>query len=250
MTTVSNDVILITGAAAGICRELAGLLADTGARLILADNDTDALERAAEEIGEAVVGSWAIDVTDRGAFQAAYDRLDPTNRPTVLVAGVGGDARQIPFDDLDDAFVTNSVQHNLMSAFISAQICLPHMKILRRGRLVFLASIAGRTYSVFSNAAYVAAKAGVLGLTRQLAYELAPHGVTANAVAHGPVMTERIAASWAARSDVSRADLLGRIPLGRLATPREAAHFVVPFCIGEAGYATGAVLDVNGGLHI
>ena len=102
----------------------------------------------------------------------------------------------------------------------------------------------------FSNAAYVTAKAALVGLTKQCAYELAPSGVTVNAVAHGPIATDRIRTAWQEKDPAERNRLLGEIPLGRLGEVAEAAHFVVPFLVGAAGYATGAVLDVSAGMTI
>lgn len=244
------EVVLITAAATGICREVAAQLAAHGCRLILVDSDAVALATAAAELGSAVVASWAVDVRDENAVRAAYATLAAADRPTVLVNGVGGDARPIPVTELDTATVRASFEHNLVSAFLMTQVCVPEMKERGHGRLVFLASIAGRTYSVFSNAAYVAAKAAVVGFMKQCSWELAAHGITANAVAHGPIMTDRIEQAWASKSDDAKHEILSRIPLGRRGSVAEAAHFVVPFCIGAPGFATGAVLDVNGGLMV
>ena len=130
--------------------------------------------------------------------------------------------------------------------------CLRMARVLERrwGRVVNLASVAGRTYSHFSNAAYVSAKAGLIGLTKQCAYELAPHGVCVNAVAHGAIATPRVRDAFEARDAAWRERFLDRLPAGRLGTIEEAAAAVIHLCGESAGYTAGAVIDVNGGLCI
>jgi 3-oxoacyl-[acyl-carrier protein] reductase len=119
-----------------------------------------------------------------------------------------------------------------------------------QGRIVNFASAGGRTYSHFNNAGYVAAKAAVIGMTKQIAYELAPTGVVVNVVAHGPIATERVAAAWKRRDPDQKTAVLSKLPIGRMGTVTEAVGSVLYLCSDSAGFTTGSVIDVNGGLYM
>jgi len=247
-----TENVLITGAGAGICAEVARRLATQGHRLILVDRDAAALTAVAREVGAAAltVEPWVVDVQDVAAVERHFAALGAGERPTALLNGVGGDARRRPVTELCESDLLDSFLHNVVTAFTLIRLVVPEMTTQGYGRIVNLASIAGRSYSVFSNAAYVTAKAALLGLTKQYAWELAPLGVTVNAVAHGPIATDRIAAAWRAKSEEERRELTAQIPVGRLGTVAEAAHLVLPFLAGPSGFATGAVLDVSAGMAI
>ncbi|ADG79300.1 3-oxoacyl-[acyl-carrier-protein] reductase MabA OS=Tsukamurella paurometabola (strain ATCC 8368 /DSM / CCUG 35730 / CIP 100753 / JCM 10117 / KCTC 9821/ NBRC 16120 / NCIMB 702349 / NCTC 13040) OX=521096 GN=Tpau_2701 PE=3 SV=1 [Tsukamurella paurometabola] len=251
MTTTTAPLAIVTGAASGIPGYIAAALVERGHELIAIDSDSGALDAASATMpAGAAVTTWPIDVRDADAVAERFARVDLTGRRIVLVNGVGGDTRRIDLADLESADLWASYAHNLETVFTMLRHCVPAMKDSRWGRVVNFGSIAGRTYSVFSNTGYVAAKAAVIGLTKQAAYELAPFGVTVNAVAHGPIMTERILASWADKPQRDRESILGRIPVGHLGSIADAADMVLPFCLESAAYTTGAVLDINGGMHI
>jgi NAD(P)-dependent dehydrogenase (short-subunit alcohol dehydrogenase family) len=243
-------VALVTGAGAGIGAEVARHLADSGMKLILVDRNAAALDALRCKVKKQHLRSFAVDVTEVAAVTRALKTLAAPERPDVLVNAVGGDANAIPIADLDESYLENSVRHNLTTAFTMTRLCVPAMRQRRWGRIVNFSSIAGRTFSYFSNAAYVAAKSAIIGFTKQAAYELAGDGICVNAVAHGPIATERIEAAWNGYSGDRRQRILERIPLGRLGTVAEAAAIVVHLCSSEAGYTTGTVIDINGGLFI
>jgi 3-oxoacyl-[acyl-carrier protein] reductase len=211
-----------------------------------------ALHSVAREVGAAALTTepWVVDVQDVGAVEKRFAALGPGLLPTALLNGVGGDARRRPVTDLRESDLLDSFLYNVVTAFTLMRLVVPEMTARGHGRIVNLASIAGRSYSVFSNAAYVTAKAALLGLTKQYAWELAPLGVTVNAVAHGPIATDRVTAAWHAKSEEERDGLTAQIPVGRLGTVPEAAHLVLPFLTGPSGFATGAVLDVSAGMAI
>lgn len=249
--TGPERIALVTGCGSGICAAVALGLADRGMRLLLVDRDPVALARTGGVVRDALVADpLAVDLTDGPSVEAALRGLPAEARPDVLVNGVGGDARAIPVGELTEADLHAALTHNLVTAFTMVRLCTPAMVERGWGRIVNFASVAGRTYTHVSNAAYVAAKAAVIGFTKQCAYELGPAGITVNAVAHGVIGTERIAGAWAARPEPWRRSMLARIPMGRIGTPVEAAGIVCHLCSEEAGYTTGAVIDVNGGLHI
>ncbi|MGQ4331083.1 SDR family NAD(P)-dependent oxidoreductase [Streptomyces hayashii] len=249
--TARRDVVLVTGAGSGICAEVARRLAARGLKIVLLDKDAEAVQRVAGELGDTLAREPLVaDVTDAHALESVVASLAPRHRPGVLVNGVGGDTRARPVTELTEADLQSAVTHNLTSVLTMTRLCAPAMVEAGWGRIVNLASVAGRTYSLFSNAAYVAAKAGVIGFTKQCAYELAPHGVTVNAVAHGVIGTERIHRAWADKPPQWTADRVSHIPAGRFGTVAEAAGMVCQLCGDDAGYTTGTVIDVNGGLHI
>ncbi|MFF2079091.1 SDR family NAD(P)-dependent oxidoreductase [Kitasatospora sp. NPDC058162] len=242
---------LITGAAGGICRELSRALAARGERLVLLDRDEIALkELAAELSGATEVRAVVADVREVARLEAELGALTGEWAPGILVNGVGGDTRVQSLENLDEAFLHESIALNVVPVLTTMRLCVPAMKRSGYGRIVNFSSAGGRTYSHFSNAAYVAAKSAVLGLTKQAAYELAPFGVRVNAVAHGPIATKRIADAWVDRPEEERRAVLSRIPVGRFGTIAEALGSVLHLCSEEAGFTTGTVIDVNGGLLI
>lgn len=242
---------LVTGAGAGICAEVARALAAHGTRLILLDRDAKAVGRIATGLTTHLACDPLIaDVTDTSALETAITALPPNCRPSVLVNGVGGDTRPIPVTDLTQTDLDDAVANNLAGVFTLTRLCVPTMKDIGWGRIVNLASVAGRTYTRFSNAAYVAAKAAVIGFTKQCAFELAPHGITVNAVAHGVIGTDRIREAWRDKPTAWTTERISHIPVGRFGSVAEAAEVVRHLCGEHAGYTTGAVIDVNGGLHI
>ncbi|MFI1256123.1 SDR family NAD(P)-dependent oxidoreductase [Streptomyces netropsis] len=251
MTARSQRVALVTGAGSGICAEVARGLAGRNMRLVLLDKDPEAVHRVADELGDRLAcDPLVVDVTDARALESALTSLPDGCRPEVLVNGVGGDTRGRPLTELTEADLQTAVAHNLSSVFNATRLCAPAMIAAGWGRIVNLASVAGRTYTRFSNAAYVAAKAGVIGFTKQCAFELAPHGITVNAVAHGVIGTERIREAWQDKPTQWTADRVSHIPAGRFGTVAEAAGIVCHLCDEDSGYTTGTVIDVNGGLHI
>jgi 3-oxoacyl-[acyl-carrier protein] reductase len=241
---------LVTAAGAGICAEVARRLAAAGCRVLLVDRDGAAVRQVAAQLPAGLGLPLVADVTNAAALEALVAGLSADERPEILVNGVGGDTRSIAVAALTEADLRAALVENLAGTFTLTRLCAPAMMDRGWGRIVNLASIAGRTYTHFSNAAYVAAKAAVIGFTRQCAYELAPYGIAVNAVAPGPVATDRVAAAWAALPAARRERILVQCPAGRLGTAAEAAAAVVHLCGEDTGYTCGAVLDVNGGMYI
>jgi NAD(P)-dependent dehydrogenase (short-subunit alcohol dehydrogenase family) len=124
---------------------------------------------------------------------------------------------------------------------------VPQMRERRRGRIVMVASIAGRNMSRLSGPEYSAAKGGMLAFMRHLAVELGPFNVTVNGVAPGPTMVERVAKKWELRGAEEREKILRNIPLGRPAQPEEIAAAILFLASDDASYVNGACIDVNGG---
>ncbi|WP_035805217.1 SDR family NAD(P)-dependent oxidoreductase [Kitasatospora mediocidica] len=242
---------LLIGAAGGILQEVARGLAEEGHTLVLFDRDEEAVRRLADELSqrtkvEVVVG----DITDIPAAERLLTAVVEQHAPAILVNGVGGDTRVIGYGDLTTEHFNESYLENVVSTFIAIKVCAPKMVENGYGRIVNFASTGGRTYSHFNNAAYVGAKAAVIGMTKQMAYELAPTGVVVNVVAHGQIATARVAAAWERRDEESKKAVRAKQPMGRMGTVAEAAGSVLHLCSESAGYSTGSVIDINGGLYM
>lgn len=242
---------LLIGAAGGILKEVARELAEQGRTLVLFDRDAEALDRLATQLAaitkvEAVVG----DITDIPDAERRLTDIVDRFAPSILVNGVGGDTRVIGYADLTTDHFDQSFLENVVSSWIAVKVCAPRMAADGYGRIVNFASAGGRTYSHFNNAAYVAAKAAVIGMTKQMAYELAATGVVLNVVAHGPIATDRVAGAWERRDPAQKEAVLARLPMGRMGTVAEAVGSVLHLCSESAGYSTGSVIDINGGLYM
>jgi 3-oxoacyl-[acyl-carrier protein] reductase len=235
----------------------AKLLAPAGARLVLADRDGDGARRAAAElaIGERAVG-LEVNVLDydqvQGMVQTTVERF---GRLDALVNTVGGSsghgvrgARTI--EQLDLADWDRTFDLNVKSVFYCCRAAIPALRAAGGGRIVNTSSVAGRSQSQLGGPQYAAAKAAVIGFTRQLAFQLADDNITVNAIAPAPSLSERVAAIWDQRSEDDRQQVLARIPMRRLGTLDELAAAVVFLLSDLAGYITGQTIDVNGGLYM
>jgi 3-oxoacyl-[acyl-carrier protein] reductase len=187
----------------------------------------------------------SLDVTSRKSFEALFEAtMSRWERVDVLVNNAGA-TPTTPFLELDDAEWDDVIATNLRSVFIGCQLVAPIMRSQRYGRIINHASIAGQQGGTVTGPHYAAAKAGIIVLTKIVARELAADGVTVNAIAPaaiaGPAMDELPV-------DVSA--LPQMIPVGRVGSPSEVAAAVSFLASSEAGYITGATLDINGGLFM
>ncbi len=247
MSTVTGRVALVTGASQGIGRACALELARGGALLAVAARNVDKLQAVAEEIRSAggTAEAFALDVADESSIKScAKAVLDRFGRVEILVNNAGitrdGLAMRMKRADWDDVLLTN-----LTGAFLLTQALLPQMLKLRWGRILNVTSVVGETGQA-GQANYAASKAGLIGLTKSLARELASRTITVNAVAPGYIET----AMTAVLNDAQRAAMLSVVPLGRPGSDADVAHAVRFLASEEAGYITGHTLDVNGGLHM
>ena len=247
MSSHEGKTALITGASQGIGRACALALARAGARVALAARNESKLKEAAAEIAAfgGVAEVFVLDAADEESVKAAakaaiahYGRID------VLVnnAGITRDTLLLRMKRADwDAVLST----NLTGAFLMTQALLSPMLKARWGRIINVSSVVGQTGQA-GQANYAASKAGLIGFTKSLARELASRGITANAVAPGYIETPMTAVL----DDKQREAVLAQIPLGRQGTDLEVAHAVAFLASEGAGYITGHVLDVNGGMYM
>ncbi len=243
-----GQVVIVTGAGHGFGRAMAQSFMARGGQVYGCDVNAEGLAETARLTGCEIV---VLDVGDRAAVQAAVGEiLSATGRIDVLVNNAGGVRGQAgrPIEQISAEDWQVIFDVNLSGTFFMAQAVAPAMKRQKAGRIVNISSGAGRTISLTGIQAYASAKAGQIGLTRQLAHELGPWGITVNCVAPGFVRsnpsTER---QWEAMGTARQEALVEGIALRRLGSPDDIAHAVMFFASAQAGWITGEVLGVDGG---
>lgn len=241
---MSSRVVVVTGSATGIGEAAAHAFADLGDMVYLVDIDQIGGTRVASEVGENA-RFLRCDLTDESEVRSTVAEIEAdAGLMDVLVNNAGGfgEAKGIEGLGLDEW--RRLIDVNLTSIFLMTQMALP---LLRRGsgrRIINLGSLAGQTAGWKTSPAYVAAKGGVHALTRAMATELAPEGITVNALAPSAVLTDRIRRL---RDEEALAATASTIPLGRYQEPAEAAAWIVFLASAEAGFMTGQTVSVNGG---
>jgi 3-oxoacyl-[acyl-carrier protein] reductase len=247
MSTLAGRIALVTGASQGIGRACALELAKAGAHVALAARNVEKLDAVAAEIASAggTAHSFALDVASEESIkESAKAVIAHFGSVGILVnnAGITRDilALRMKRKDWDDVLTTN-----LTGAFLLTQAVMSSMVKNRWGRIINITSVVGETGQA-GQANYAASKAGLIGLTKSLARELASRTITVNAVAPGYIET----AMTAVLTDEQRSAMTTLVPLGRVGTDMDVAHAVAFLASEEASYITGHTLDVNGGMHM
>ncbi len=245
MSLLANKVAVVTGAGRGIGRAVALAYARMGADVACVSRTEENSAKAAAEVEALGRRAWAVavDVSDTAAVDAAAGKiLDDAGRVDILVnnAGVTRDNLLMRMSEEEWDTVINT---NLKGAFnFTKALTRPFIK-QRSGRIINIASVIG----LIGNAGqsnYAASKAALIGFTKSIAKELAPRGITANAIAPGFIETDMTAAL----DDKVRESIIGNVPLGRFGSPDDIAHAAVFLAMEPSGYITGQVLTVDGGM--
>jgi 3-oxoacyl-[acyl-carrier protein] reductase len=258
LSTLSRSMVgrsvIVTGAASGMGRATAHLFADEGAHVTVSDLGADRVAAVVDEIREvhgdrAAIGVVA-DVADPSqlsalvdATVAAFDRID------AVINNAGVALANSLLDDDDDAYESNwatTLDINLTAHSRLVRLALPHLMRSDAGRIVNIASTEA-IVTTAGLAAYAATKAGVVGLTKSMAVELGRHGVTANCICPGPIltgMTDEIP------DDAKDTYAHRRVPLRRYGIPEEVAHMTLNLCLPASSYVNGAIIPVDGGMTI
>jgi NAD(P)-dependent dehydrogenase (short-subunit alcohol dehydrogenase family) len=245
---LKDKVCLLTGAARGLGEAIARRFLDAGAKLVLCDLNGEAAGKLAgslDPLGRRVLAQ-RVDVTAEGEVQATVDKaVEHFGRIDVLV-NCAGIIKHGPIEQMSLEAFESVVRVNLTGTFLVCRAVVPVMKKQGRGKIVNMASIAGRTARPGVGVNYAASKAGIIGLTQTLARELGPAGIYVNALAPGPILTEltkqvgpEVFAKWNAGRAVNKDGL-----------PEDVAAAALFLASDQSDWITGATLDINGGILI
>ena len=242
MFRLDGKTALITGASGGIGAAIARGLHGQGAAVVLSGTRTETLETLAAELGERAFACPA-DLRDPTAPDALVATAEQAAGPLSILVNNAGFTRDMLALRMDDADWNSVLEVDLTAPFRLARAALRGMLRRRAGRIINISSIVGAAGNA-GQANYAAAKAGLVGLSKALAQEVASRSVTVNVVAPGLIDT----AMTAALSEQNKARAVQAIPLGRIGQPMDVAAAVTYLASDEAGWVTGATLHVNGGM--
>jgi len=247
MFSLNDKVAVVTGASQGIGRDTALALAEAGAKVAVTARSEEKLLALVADIAAAGGTAFAVkmDVADAEQVKAGFKLvLEKFGRLDILVNNAAitrdGLAMRMKAEDWEAVLRTN-----LTGAHLCIQQALPTMMKARAGRIINISSVVAQSGNP-GQANYVAAKAGLIGLTKAVAVEIASRNITVNAVAPGFIETPMTDAL----PDKVKDEVKTRIPLGRMGSARDVASAIVFLASDEAGYITGHVLNVNGGMHL
>lgn len=232
----------VTGAAQGLGLAIARALLDKGHRVVLADRAADIVTARAKELGGLAV---TVDVRDKASFAAALATTETAFGPIDILVNNAARTQARDFfameaEEWDDVLATN-----LRSVVFGCQLVGKGMMARGWGRIINLASIAGqRGGPQVQGAHYAASKAGIIGLTRYLAHQFAPRGVTVNTIAPGTILTEQTALAPPEKVAL----VVGQIPLGRIGQSEEVGALAAFLASDDAAFITGTTQDINGGV--
>lgn len=242
---MKGRVAIVTGAANGIGRAVAAQLATNGCQVALLDKNIDNLSSQEGSM------RCEVDVTNGDQVHQTFQSVNKElGQIDILVNAVGGSLHSKLIETIEDSDWDATVELNLRSVFNCTRAAIPSMKERGWGRVVNISAVAGRTSTFFGGADFTAAKSAIIGFTQQCAFELAPYGITVNAVAPGLTLTERVESMWAGYNEEKQASILERIPIGRPSTVQEQAETICFLCSEQSSYICGATLDVNGAMFI
>jgi 3-oxoacyl-[acyl-carrier protein] reductase len=250
-----NRNAIVTGAAQGMGLAIAKALYREGSRVLLTDVNEKAVLAAAEEIDPSGVGAAGKrgDVAKVDEVQALVKEVKARWGTVDILVNNAGGALHTPhvLEEIRDQDWNLVVDVNLKGTFLCCQAVIPEMAKQGKGVIVNMSALAGHWRASLAGVQYAAAKAGVEGLTRQLAYDWGKAGIRINAIAPTVTLTgDRIQGLWEAKSEEEKRKVVSAIPLGRLGTMEEVASVVVFLASDESSFITGITIDVNGGRYL
>lgn len=241
-----EKVVIITGAVGGIGKVVAQLFAQKGATLVLVDINKKALDKLAGALAKENTKSmsFAVDVSDEQQVKKVVEStIKEFGRIDVLVNGAAI-CKMIPILEIEAADWNRIMAVNLRSVFLFSKEVFCHMKTRKSGKIISIASAAGKIGGLVAGAHYAASKAGVICFTKSLALQAAPYKINVNSVCPGPTKTEMTDA-WGQETNEAFA---AKIPFKEYAQPADIAEAILFLASDKARYITGEILDVNGGL--
>lgn len=250
---LEGKITVVTGGVRGIGKAIALAFAQEGAKVTVFDLDpedspiVEELKRSISIFKKEYLYKKT-DVTDWSEVHRAIEETIRTfGKVDILINNAGGGIPPVPIEDLQEADWDRGINLNLKGAFICTHAVIKNMKAQRKGKIINIASRAGRSPSALAYLPYASGKAGVLHFTRQVAFEVASYGINVNAIAPGTIFVERIGKLWEKRSEEERRRLFESIPLKRAGKPEEIANVALFLASEKSSYITGATIDVNGG---
>ena len=246
---------IITGAARGMGLAIAEALYREGARTVLVDVDEKGVMEAARHLdsGQGRAIGKKVDVTNKADVRALVEEVKEQWAGIDLLVNNAGGALNTPhrLEEIEDEDWDLVIDVNLKGAFLCSQAVIPEMAKQGRGVIVNMSALAGHWRASLAGVQYTAAKAGIEGLTRQLAFDWGKSGIRVNAVAPTVTLTgDRIQGLWDAKSEAEKKKVLSEIPLGRLCTMQDVASTVIFLASDESSYITGITIDVSGGRYL
>ncbi len=246
MTLLEGQTAIITGGASprGLGKATAHLFAEHGARVAICDLDADAAASAAADLGDAHIG-LACDVTDRAACDRAVAEVLAVFGQIDIVVNNAGITQPLKIMEIEAGNYDAVLDVNLRGTLNMSQAVIPHMRQRKSGKLVNMSSVsAQRGGGIFGGPHYSAAKAGILGLTKAMARELAPDGIRSNAICPGFIATDITAGKL---TPEMKEQILEGIPMGRAGAASDVAGCALFLASDLSAYVTGSEVDVNGG---
>ncbi|MDG2313373.1 MAG: SDR family NAD(P)-dependent oxidoreductase [Alphaproteobacteria bacterium] len=246
LTSIKGQVAVVTGGTAGMGEATALRFGAEGAKVAVIGRTKEKGDAVVKQISDA--GGEAMFIMAECAEESEVKHatrtiIDNWGRVDILVNTAGGFIDAPPIEEVTNADMRHNFDWNVTAKFLITRELVPVMKSNSYGRIVNISSVAGRTARNGSSIEYSTNEAAILGMTRRLAVELAPFGITINAIAPGLVLTPRVKR----HPPEILAEREKSIPVGRMGKPEELAHAIWYLCTPGAAFTTGAVLDVNGG---
>lgn len=246
MKELEAKIAVVTGGARGIGKAISQTLAKEGAHVILCDLDYKTAQRTANDIQNQGFAASAVkmDVSQGEEVKRVFeDILSKFARVGILINNAGISSLT-PFEDISEEEWDKVISVNLKGTFLCSQAVMRAMISQRGGKIVNIASLAGKVGGILVGAHYSAAKAGIICLTKSLAKRMAPYGVNVNAVAPGPIKT-KMTDTW---PENEKEKFRRSIPLGHFGNPEDVAETVLFLVSDRARFITGEIIDVNGGV--
>ncbi len=243
-----NRIAIVTGATSGIGANIAISLADCGCKIAIVGRNEERARKVQTKITNngGVAEIFLGDISSANTCLCIAERVAKQFGGIDILVNCAGILTSSKISEITENEWNSVINSNLSSTFFMIQKCLPWLKKANDGRIINVSSNAGRMGGYENSQSYTASKGGIIAITMGIARQLAPEGITVNVVCPGTTMTEM--SKEYDEDTLSR--LLSRIPIGRLGKPEDTSAAVCYFASKEAGFVTGAILDINGGMYM
>jgi NAD(P)-dependent dehydrogenase (short-subunit alcohol dehydrogenase family) len=242
----ANQVVMVTGGAGGLGKDLTARLLQAGATVYISDNDEAALEQLSRDYQNSRLQVSAVDVTVLSQIKDWVGRIVSEHNRIDVVINAAGICPLCSIEDMEESLWDDIVDVSLKGSFLVSQAVMQQMKQQGYGRIINISSIGAHTGGAIAPVAYSAAKGGIISLTKSFATNMSPFGVTVNAVAPGPFETNMITDF----PESTMEKIVASTPTRRVGKTEDVVHAVLFLADKETSHITGATIDVNGGLYM